>query len=106
MNGCSRSCDYDKRNVAVAIDPELGANELRKHLLQSDSEAIFCSQNKHNQLASVCDDDDFDVIHFPIESAPNNTFSSNDREGQRSYADVIIDPDSPAVISLPPVLQG
>ncbi|MGI6506838.1 MAG: AMP-binding protein [Saccharofermentanales bacterium] len=85
-------------NVAVAIDPELGAKELRKHLLQSDSEAIFCSQNKHNQLAAVCDDDGFDIIHFPIEFAPNNTFSSNYREGQRSYADVIIDPDSPAVI--------
>ncbi len=84
-------------NVAVAIDPDLDAKELRKHLLQSDSEAIFCSQNKHDQLKSVCDDDDFDVIHLPIESALENALSSNYREGKRSYADVIIDPNSPAV---------
>lgn len=56
-------------NVAVAIDNDLGAEDLNKFLIQSDSEALFCSQEKYDNLIASSHDDSFNVTHFPLEFA-------------------------------------
>lgn len=68
-------------NVAVAIDNNLASEELKKYLLQSDSEAIFCSQEKYDQLAAISQDDDGDITFFPIESGFNIALRCNSRGG-------------------------
>ena len=86
-------------NVAVAIDHELGAKELKKLLLQSDSEAIFCSSKKYGTLIDSLNDDSFNIIHFPFESITDQTIKTlKNEEDQGLYAEVILDPNSPAVI--------
>lgn len=84
-------------NVAVAIDNELGPEELEKLLLQSDSEAVFCSQEKYDALIAVSNDNNFNAVHFPFESLSDKVAEPQET-GQKSYSDVVIDPKSLALI--------
>lgn len=86
-------------NVAVAIDHELSLKDLERSLCHSDSEAIFCSQEKYEKLTTLLHDDHFKLMHFSFESITvRESLFIEKTDLSQLYADVTINPNSLAVI--------